>query len=42
MALADLSREELTDLLAEQLQAYDQLVDRGLKLDMTRGRTSPA
>ena len=42
MPLADLSREELTDLHAEQLQAYDDLVDRGLKLDMTRGKPSPA
>src|ERR687893_664247 len=42
MPLADLSREELTELHAEQLQAYDELVDRGLKLDMTRGKPSPA
>ena len=42
MALSDLSREELTDLHTEQLQAYGELVDRGLKLDMTRGKPSPA
>ena len=42
MPLSDLSREELTDLHAEQLQAYGALVDRGLKLDMTRGKPSPA
>ena len=42
MALSDLSREELTDLYAQQVQAYDALVGRGLKLDMTRGKPSPA
>src|SRR5688572_3588308 len=42
MALTDLSREELTDLYAEQVQAYDALVGRGLNLDMTRGKPSPA
>jgi DNA-binding transcriptional MocR family regulator len=42
MALTDLSREELTDLYAQQVQAYDALVGRGLKLDMTRGKPSPA
>ena len=42
MPLSDLSREELIDLHARQVQAYDALVDRGLKLDMTRGKPSPA
>jgi DNA-binding transcriptional MocR family regulator len=42
MALTDLSREELTDLYAQQMQAYEALVGRGLKLDMTRGKPSPA
>jgi DNA-binding transcriptional MocR family regulator len=42
MALTDLSREELTDLYAQQVQAYEALVGRGLKLDMTRGKPSPA
>jgi DNA-binding transcriptional MocR family regulator len=42
MPLSDLSREELADLHAEQVQAYGALVERGLKLDMTRGKPSPA
>ncbi|HEY5820710.1 MAG TPA: aminotransferase class I/II-fold pyridoxal phosphate-dependent enzyme [Propionibacteriaceae bacterium] len=42
MPLADLSREELTALHAEQTQAYEQLVAQGLKLDLTRGKPSAA
>ncbi len=42
MPLADLSRDELTALHAEQTAAYDALVAQGLKLDMTRGKPSAA
>ena len=42
MPLSDLSLEQLTDLHAEQTQAYDALVQRGLKLDLTRGKPSAA
>ncbi len=42
MPLADLSRDELTALHAEQTTAYDALVAQGLKLDMTRGKPSAA
>ena len=42
MPLSDLSLEQLTALHAEQTQAYDALVQRGLKLDMTRGKPSSA
>ena len=38
---SDLSHEELTALHAEQT-AYEALVGRGLKLDMTRGKPSSA
>ena len=42
MPLADLSRDELTALHTAQTEAYDALVARGLKLDMTRGKPSSA
>lgn len=42
MTLADLSRDELTALHAEQAMAYDALVSQNLILDMTRGKPSPA
>ena len=42
MPLSDLSHEELTAQHAEQQLAYEALVGRGLKLDMTRGKPSPA
>jgi DNA-binding transcriptional MocR family regulator len=40
MPLADLSRDELTALHTAQTEAYDALVAKGLKLDMTRGKPS--
>ena len=42
MSLSDLSHEELAAQHAEQQLAYEALVGRGLKLDMTRGKPSPA
>jgi DNA-binding transcriptional MocR family regulator len=36
--LTDLSPEELADFAREQRQAYDDLVAKGLKLDLTRGK----
>ncbi len=42
MPLADLSRDELTALHTAQTEAYDALVAKGLKLDMTRGKPSSA
>ena len=42
MPLSDLSRDQLTALHADQAGAYDALVARGLKLDMTRGKPSAA
>ena len=40
--LADRSPEELQAFLAEQQAAYAALVDRGLRLDLTRGKPSAA
>jgi DNA-binding transcriptional MocR family regulator len=40
--LSDLSRDELVSLHAQLTSAYDQLVARGLKLDLTRGKPAPA
>jgi DNA-binding transcriptional MocR family regulator len=40
--LSDLGPEELTGLLDEQRAAYDDLLGRGLKLDLTRGKPSSA
>ncbi len=42
MTLSDLRHEELTAVHAEQVLAYEALVGRGLKLDMTRGKPSAA
>ncbi|HET9872983.1 MAG TPA: aminotransferase class I/II-fold pyridoxal phosphate-dependent enzyme [Propionibacteriaceae bacterium] len=42
MSLAVLNRNELTALHEEQTKAYDALVDRGLKLDLTRGKPAAA
>ena len=42
MPLSALSHEELTAVHAEQVLAYEALVGRGLKLDMTRGKPSGA
>lgn len=40
--LAELDRDQLTALRDQQQQAYDELVGRGLKLDLTRGKPSSA
>lgn len=40
MALADLSAEELAAFTQQQKAAYDALLARGLKLDLTRGKPS--
>ena len=42
MLLSDLSHDELAALHEEQAKAYDMLLARGLKLDLTRGKPSPA
>jgi DNA-binding transcriptional MocR family regulator len=42
MFLSDLSHDELAALHAEQTEAYNTLLAKGLKLDLTRGKPSPA
>ena len=42
MPLSDLSHAELTALHEEQTSAYNALLAKGLKLDLTRGKPSPA
>ncbi|MFP5282608.1 MAG: aminotransferase [Actinomycetes bacterium] len=42
MTLSELSSPDLTTLHAELTQAYDELVARGLALDLTRGKPSSA
>jgi DNA-binding transcriptional MocR family regulator len=42
MFLSELSHDELTALHAEQTEAYNALLAKGLKLDLTRGKPSPA
>ena len=42
MSLSDLSPDQLADLHAEQTRAYEELVGRGLKLDLTRGKPAAA
>ncbi|GAA3690572.1 aminotransferase class I/II-fold pyridoxal phosphate-dependent enzyme [Microlunatus aurantiacus] len=42
MSLSDLSPDALAALHSEQTTAYAALVDRGLKLDLTRGKPAPA
>jgi DNA-binding transcriptional MocR family regulator len=42
MSLSDLSHDELAARHAEQTEAYNALLAKGLKLDLTRGKPSPA
>ena len=42
MLLSDLSHDELAALHEEQTKAYNALLAKGLKLDLTRGKPSPA
>jgi len=42
MLLSDLSHDELAAVYEEQTKAYDVLLAKGLKLDLTRGKPSPA
>ena len=42
MFLSDLSHDELAARHAEQTEAYNALLAKGLKLDLTRGKPSPA
>jgi DNA-binding transcriptional MocR family regulator len=41
VSLDDLSRDQIQTLLDDQTAAYRALQDRGLKLDLTRGKPSP-
>lgn len=41
MSFDDLSRDQIQTLLDEQTDAYRALQNRGLKLDLTRGKPSP-
>ncbi len=42
MSLSDLSRAELSALHDQQTAAYEELVAKALKLDLTRGKPAPA
>jgi hypothetical protein len=42
MPLSDLSHDELVAMHEEQSREYDALLALGLKLDLTRGKPSPA
>ena len=42
MPLSDLSHDELVAMHEEQSAEYDALLALGLKLDLTRGKPSPA
>jgi DNA-binding transcriptional MocR family regulator len=42
MSLSDLSHDQLAALHTEQAEAYNALLAKGLKLDLTRGKPSPA
>ena len=42
MTLSELSREGLSQLQSEQRVAYDELVSKALRLDLTRGKPSEA
>jgi DNA-binding transcriptional MocR family regulator len=42
MSLSDLQSDHLTDLHAAQTRAYEELVGRSLKLDLTRGKPAAA
>ena len=42
MSLSDLSHDELAAMHEEQSRAYEELLTKGLKLDLTRGKPSPA
>src|SRR4249919_4331129 len=42
MSLSDLSHDELAAMHEEQSRAYEELLTKGLKLDLTRGKPSSA